>query len=69
MKYDLILENWRNFIEKPVLVEEEQQQEVKLFILIGPPAVGKSTWEKKYFAGIPEDQILKINRDDIIEKR
>jgi hypothetical protein len=69
MKYGLILENWRKFASKTSLNEQEEEKKVKLFILIGPPAVGKSTWEKKYFAGIPEDQILKINRDDIIEKR
>ena len=50
------------FVEKP------ESKEVKLFVLIGPPAVGKSTWEKKYFAGIPESSILRINRDILIEK-
>ncbi len=50
------------FVEKPT------SKEVKLFVLIGPPAVGKSTWEKKYFAGIPEKSILRINRDILIEK-
>lgn len=69
MKYGLILENWRKFASKTSLNEQEEEKEVKLFILIGPPAVGKSTWQKKYFAGIPKDQILEINRDDIIKKK
>jgi len=36
----LLLENWRNFIR-------EGSKSQKLFFLIGPPAIGKSTWIKE----------------------
>lgn len=39
----------------------------KLFILVGPPSVGKSTWIKNYPDFQDEDPYV-INRDDIVEE-
>jgi len=42
----------------------ENYDEKKIFILVGPPSVGKSTWIKKYFGA---DKPYVISRDDIVE--
>ncbi len=49
---------------KEWLIAEEVRK--KLFVLVGPPAVGKSTWIKNTFSGIGNPYI--ISRDDIVEK-
>jgi hypothetical protein len=60
----LLVENFKKFMEEgdfsPNLNEEESQK--SLFVLVGPPSVGKSTWMKKAFAG---KSPYVINRDDI----
>ena len=57
----LIMENFNKF-----LAEQEQQPTRKLIFLVGPPAVGKSTWIRDN-ADIVGDYVI-INRDDVIEK-
>ena len=57
----LIMENFNKF-----LAEQEQQPTRKLIFLVGPPAVGKSTWIRDN-ADIVGDHVI-INRDDLIEK-
>jgi hypothetical protein len=52
-----LLENWRRFVNEAV-------EKPKLIFLVGPPAVGKSTWVEK---NVPGD-FLVLNRDDIVEK-
>ncbi len=47
------------------LKEEESMGERKIYVLIGPPSVGKSTWIKNTFADI---QPYVISRDDIVEQ-
>tara|TARA_R110000822_G_scaffold307446_1_gene434536 strand:+ start:424 stop:1134 length:711 start_codon:yes stop_codon:yes gene_type:complete len=58
----LILENWNNFVN-----EQEDEGDGKtnsIFVLVGPPSIGKSTWIKSTFKEMP----YTINRDDIVEK-
>jgi len=47
-------------IKKPFL---ESLEKKKLFVLVGPPAIGKSTWIKKTF----EEKPYIISRDDIVD--
>tara|TARA_R100000388_G_C7235694_1_gene157681 strand:+ start:558 stop:1262 length:705 start_codon:yes stop_codon:yes gene_type:complete len=58
MKTKLIMESWRKFLK------EEMQEMKKIFVLVGPPSVGKSTWIKNTFS---EDPYV-INRDDLVEQ-
>jgi hypothetical protein len=53
----LLFENWRQYLK-------EQEEKKKIFILVGPPSVGKSKWIENTFAGQP---VYVINRDDIAE--
>ena len=53
----LLFENWREYLN-------EQEEKKKIFILVGPPSVGKSKWIENTFAGKP---VYVINRDDIAE--
>ena len=41
----------------------EKEDLLKLFVLVGPPSVGKSTWIKR---NLPGEKYI-INRDDIVE--
>lgn len=43
----------------------EEIKNKKIFVLVGPPSVGKSTWIKNTFSEI---EPFIINRDDIVEK-
>jgi len=52
----LLLENWRKYLT-------EGEQNKKIFVLVGPPSIGKSTWIKNTFEEAP----YIINRDDIAE--
>jgi hypothetical protein len=53
-------------INKFKLFEAEEVKNNKtIYVLIGPPSVGKSTWIKNTFGEI---QPFVINRDDIVEK-
>lgn len=36
-----------------------------IYVLIGPPSVGKSTWIKKTFTGVKP---YIINRDDLVDE-
>lgn len=54
----LIMENWNRFLT------EQQGTKKKIFVLVGPPSVGKSTWIEGTF----EEPPYIINRDDIVEK-
>ncbi len=45
--------------------EGEEVKDKTIYVLIGPPSVGKSTWIKTKFGEI---QPFVINRDDIVEK-
>lgn len=61
MKVKLIMESWRRFLKE----QEEEQGMKKIFVLVGPPSVGKSTWIRNTF-GDANPYI--INRDVIAEK-
>ena len=52
----LLLERWNKFLKEAV------EGRKKIFVLVGPPSVGKSHWIKETF----EDDIYTINRDDIV---
>jgi len=52
----LLFENWRKYIN-----EEDKQKNI--FVLVGPPSVGKSTWIKQTFQ---KESPYIINRDDIV---
>jgi hypothetical protein len=45
-------------------IEENPGSKKKIYVLVGPPSVGKSTWIKETFQ---ESQPYVINRDDIAE--
>jgi predicted kinase len=44
---------------------EDKENKKKIFVLVGPPAVGKSTWIKNTFQ---KDDPYIINRDSIVEE-
>lgn len=48
-------------------VNEAEKEQKNFYILVGPPAVGKSTWIKKNFVDKGKDFEV-ISNDDIIEK-
>lgn len=54
---------WHNFNYK--WLESAEAKKKSIFVLIGPPSVGKSTWIEKTFAG--KDPYI-INRDSIVEQ-
>jgi len=54
------MENWNKFLNE----EEAMSDTRSIFVLVGPPSVGKSTWIKSTFEEMP----YTINRDDIVEK-
>ena len=56
-KQQLLTESWRKFIN-------EAQEQKKIFVLVGPPSVGKSTWIRNTFGTVVP---YVINRDDIAE--
>jgi predicted kinase len=47
------------------IFENEETKSKKIYVLVGPPSVGKSTWIKETFKDI--DPYI-INRDDLAEK-
>ena len=59
----LLLENWRRFVEEDEDAAETEERK-KIFVLVGPPSVGKSTWIKNTFQEDP----YTINRDDIVNQ-
>jgi len=54
----LILENWNKYLNEEEGVETSSK---KIFVLVGPPSVGKSHWISSTF----EEEPYIINRDDI----
>lgn len=56
--FKLIIENWRRFAEA---VEGTTK---KIYVLVGPPSIGKSTWIKNTFK---DQDYFTINRDDIVD--
>jgi GTPase SAR1 family protein len=64
MKNNLLCEKARMQKLAGLLKEEEGTKSKKIFVLVGPPSVGKSTWIKNTFQDV-EPYI--INRDDIAE--
>ena len=52
-----ILENWNRYLE-------EQDSALNLFVLVGPPSVGKTSWINDAFV---DKEPYIINRDDIAE--
>jgi hypothetical protein len=64
MKDNLLCEKVRMQQLAGLLKEEETTKNKKIFVLVGPPSVGKSTWIKNTFQDV-EPYI--INRDDIAE--
>lgn len=61
MSIKLVMESWRRFLKE----QKEEQGMKKIFVLVGPPSVGKSTWIKNTFA---DTQPYIINRDDLVEE-
>lgn len=53
------------FIKNPQVIFEEKLKKKKLFILVGPPAVGKSTWIDK---NINKTNAYIISRDNIVDE-
>jgi predicted kinase len=49
------------------LILESDDETGKLFILVGPPSVGKSTWIRNY-PEFEDESPYVINRDDIVEE-
>lgn len=50
--------------ESSIVLEQQEKQKNKVYILIGPPGVGKTTYINK---NIPEE-VYQISRDDIAER-
>jgi predicted kinase len=61
MKTKLIMESWRRFLKE----QTEEQGMKSIFVLVGPPAVGKSTWIKKTFGDIKP---YIVSRDTIVDE-
>ena len=59
----LLMKNWREYLREQAESTDRAQKEI--FVLVGPPSVGKSTWLKNVFV---EEAPYVINRDDIVEK-
>ena len=53
----LIMENWNKFLK-------EAEEQKSIFVLVGPPSVGKSHWINSTF----EENPYTINRDDIAQE-
>lgn len=56
-QHHLLTEGWRKFLN-------EAQEQKKIFVLVGPPSVGKSTWISNTFG---QSKPYIISRDDIAE--
>jgi hypothetical protein len=53
-----LFENWRGYLN-------ERENRLNLFILVGPPSVGKSTWINNTFKN---EKPHIVNRDSVVEK-
>lgn len=65
MKYLKFFENFTQTQVEDVESTESNPDEKKIYILIGPPAVGKSTWVKN---NLGNQDLHVINRDEIVEE-
>lgn len=65
MKYLKFFENFTQTQVEDVESTESNPDEKKIYILIGPPAVGKSTWVKN---NLSSQDLHVINRDEIVEE-
>ena len=65
MKYLKFFENFTQTQIEGVESTESNPDEKKIYILIGPPAVGKSTWVKN---NLSNQDLHVINRDEIVEE-
>lgn len=63
MNNNLIYEVER--MKKLAGIINEQEQEKKIFVLVGPPSIGKSTWINNFFTDIKP---YIINRDELVEE-
>lgn len=65
------MENWRKYVKENLedspddLRVQAADSGQKIFVLVGPPSVGKSTWIRENFT---DSEPYVINRDDIVEK-
>ncbi len=57
----LLLEGWRKYLNE----QDEPTAKKKIFVLVGPPSVGKSTWIESTFS---DADPYVINRDDIVSE-
>jgi hypothetical protein len=68
MTNEFLIERWQRLAG--ILTEQKDTEEPsgkkKIFVLVGPPAVGKSTWISNTFSGETEPYI--ISRDDTVEQ-
>ena len=58
----LIMENWRRFLN-----EQDENQKLRLFFLIGPPSVGKSEWIRREGAKHGIVNPYMISMDDVTD--
>lgn len=65
MKYLKFFENFTQTQVEDVESTESNPDEKKIYILIGPPAVGKSTWVEN---NLGNQDLHVINRDEIVEE-
>lgn len=59
----LVTEEERNYIKSLYNLQEEKTEK-KIYVLVGPPSVGKSTWIKNTFKSEP----YIISRDNIVDQ-
>jgi len=64
-----LFENWRKYINEQETPDDLRVDAAnsarKIFVLVGPPSIGKSTWIKSNFE--KQNMPYVINRDDIVE--
>jgi ABC-type cobalamin/Fe3+-siderophores transport system ATPase subunit len=63
----LTLKHLKRIIKEEIENIKKESQKHKIFVLVGPPSVGKSTWIKNMFNKSEKKPIV-INRDDIVEE-
>ena len=66
-KQKVVIETWQKLAG--VVIKEQEEiinEKRKIFVLVGPPSAGKSTWISNTFSSV-EDKPYIINRDDIAE--
>lgn len=61
----ITLKELRSIVRSELISINENLKTKKIFVLVGPPSVGKSTWIQNSFK---DDHPFIINRDDIVEK-